>query len=529
MVEKRETWASRGTFIMAAIGSAVGLGNAWRFPGLAAKYGGGAFLLVYVLAMLVLGVPLLMMEISLGRKTKLGAPGAMRAVNKKAEFVGWAGTTNAFVITTYYAVVFAWVIMMAIFSFKFAGITAMGADAAPAAQSVFGNLIGNPELGWNNGSFAPSWTVIACLAFGWVLIYLCIRNGTVSAGKVVKYTGLLLPLIFLGILAVKGISMPGSGEGMKKLFTPDFQSVIHSVDKNGNTINMLPNLIVDAMGQVFYSLSIMMAIMFAYGSYVKDDANIAADALIIAFSDLFVSVLSGIVMFTTMYGVGMTASDMSSSGIATAFIIYPTAIIKLTSVGWINAVFGLVFYLCLCSLAIDSAFSITEGVSTAVADKFKINPHKTTLGVCIVAGVISLLYATKSGLAWLDTVDNWTNQYNMILVGALECFFVGWFFKPEIILKEINKNTGSFKMPLWWFKLSVKFIAPIVLLGFCCWNIYNNHFASGTGIYGGYPLWSNIVAGWGITILAFISGPIVQVVYKKVKKGAKEPEFEWKE
>ena len=92
-----------------------------------------------------------------------------------------------------------------------------------------------------------------------------------------------------------------------------------------------------------------------------------------------------------------------------------------------------------------------------------------------------------------------------------------------------SSNTGSFKMPLWWFKLSVKFIAPIVLLGFCCWNIYNNHFASGTGIYGGYPLWSNIVAGWGITVLAFISGPIVQAVYKKVKKGAKEPEFDWKD
>lgn len=324
MAEKRDTWASRGTFIMAAIGSAVGLGNAWRFPGLAAKYGGGAFLLVYIIAMLILGIPLLMMEISLGRKTKLGAPGAMRAVHKKAEFIGWAGTTNAFVITTYYAVVFAWVIMMTIFSFKFAGITAMGADAASAAQGIFGNLIGNPELGWNNGSLAPSWIVILCLALGWVLIYLCIRRGTVSAGKVVKYTGLLLPLIFLGILAIKGISMPGSGEGLKKLFTPDFQSVIHSIDKDGNVVNKLPNLIVDAMGQVFYSLSIMMAIMFAYGSYVKDDANIASDAIIIAFSDLFVSVLSGIVMFTTMYGVGMTASDMSSSGIVTAFIIYPT-------------------------------------------------------------------------------------------------------------------------------------------------------------------------------------------------------------
>ena len=141
----------------------------------------------------------------------------------------------------------------------------------------------------------------------------------------------------------------------------------------------MSNLVIDAIGQVFYSLSIMMAIMIAYGSYLSDSANIAKDATVIAFADLGVSILSGIVMFTTMYGVGMTINDMSASGIATAFIIFPQAIANLTNTGWVNAIFGMIFYLCLASLAVDSAFSIVEGVSTGVADRFKLNKRNSVL------------------------------------------------------------------------------------------------------------------------------------------------------
>lgn len=143
----------------------------------------------------------------------------------------------------------------------------------------------------------------------------------------------------------------------------------------------------------------MMAIMIAYGSYLSDSSNIAKDATIIAFADLGVSVLSGIVMFTTMYGVGMTVNDMSSSGIATAFIIFPQAIVNLTDIGWVNAIFGFVFYACLSSLAIDSAFSIVEGVSTAVADRLKLDGRKTTKFICIISAVLSIIFITESGLA----------------------------------------------------------------------------------------------------------------------------------
>ena len=274
----REEWASRTTFILAAIGSAVGLGNAWRFPGLAAKYGGGAFLLVYTIAMLALGIPLLTMEIAIGRKTREGAPGAFRTINKKSEFVGWAATTNAFAISTYYAVVFAWVIAMAVFSFKFAGMV----GDSQAASSLFANIT---ETSWTISGAQIPWVMIIMLLVAWTLIYLCIRRGTASVGRVVKYTGLTLPLLFLIIMAIKGISMPGGMEGIGKLFTPNFAQIIDE--------GLMSNLIIDAIGQVFYSLSIMMAIMIAYGSYLSDSANIAKDATVIAFADLGVSILSG--------------------------------------------------------------------------------------------------------------------------------------------------------------------------------------------------------------------------------------------
>lgn len=509
-MENREEWASRVTFILAAVGSAVGLGNAWRFPGLAAKYGGGAFLITYAIAMLVLGIPMLTMEIALGRKTRQGAPGAFKSVNKKAEYVGWAATTNAFAIEIYYAVVFTWVLLMSVFSFKFANMI----GDSKAASSLFMEV--TETSGTISGMKIP-FTMAIALIVAWLLIYLCIRKGTVSVGKVVKYTGLTLPLIFLVIMAIKGITMPGGIEGLAKLLIPDYASI----SANG----LWPSLIIDAIGQVFYSLSIMMAIMIAYGSYLSESSNIAKDATIIAFADLGVSVLSGIVMFTTMYGVGMTSSDMSSSGIATAFIIFPQAIVNLTNIGWVNAIFGFVFYACLSSLAIDSAFSIVEGVSTAIADRFKLNARKTTKFICIISAIFSIVFITQSGLAWLDIVDNWTNQYNMIIIGAMECIVIGWIFKPKKVLDEINKNSGRFKMSEWWFNTSIKFIAPIALIGFGLLNL-TSLFKNG-GVYGaesGYPLWSNIVGGWAVTFIVFVSGFIAKAIINHKKKNGFEDE-----
>ena len=507
-MEKRQSWSSRFTFILAAVGSAVGLGNAWRFPGLAAKHGGGAFLLVYFIAMLVFGVPLLMMEISIGRKLKKGAAPAMRGINKKFEPIGWAATANAFVIVCYYAVVFAWVILMVFMSYKFAGMT----GDAVTASNLFAETI---ETTWTVKDYGIPLILIIPFLLAWGSIFCCIRNGAQSVGKVVKYT-VFLPVVFLVVMAVKGLTMPGAMAGIQKLFIPDFSALTN------------PQLWIDAVGQVFYSLSIMMAIMFAYGSYLKEDSNVAVDAVIISFCDIGISILAGVVMFSTMGGVGMLDS-MSDSGIVTAFIVYPQAIVSLTGSGVFNAIFGAVFYLCLVTLAIDSAFSIVEGVSASVADRFKLDPRKTTRNIVIIAAVISLVFITRAGLAWLDIVDKWANAYNLIIVGIMECIAIGWFFKPGKVLSEINRNTKKFKMPAWWFITSVKFVAPLLLTTLFCWNLYDL-FVTQKGNYGGYPQWALFVGGWLVTILVMASGFVVKaIVAAKKKKGFVEEEVIWED
>ena len=510
--EKRDNWGSRSQFILASIGSAVGLGNAWRFPGLAAKHGGGAFLMVYLLAMLVIGIPFLMMEISIGRKMQRGVPGALRAIKKPTEPVGWFAVSNAFVISVYYAVVFAWVIMMAFASYKFAGLT----GDSEAASGIWAGMI---KTTWTTSGYGTiSLPVLGCLVIAWVLIYACIRNGPNTVGKVVKYT-VFLPIICLLILTIKGIFMPGAMAGLTKFFVPDFSS-LKSAD-----------IWVDAIGQVFYSLSIMMAIMVAYGSFLDEKSNIATDSIIIAFSDFAISVLSGIVLFTTMSGTGQLG-NMTDSGIGTAFIVYPQSIVLLTNNGVANAIFAFVFYFCLCTLAIDSAFSIIEGVSTAISDKFHLSHKKTTLTLCIVASILSLWFITGAGLAWLDIVDHWCNAFSLILVGILEAITIGWLFDPKKVLKEVNRNASSFKMPAWWFVISIKILAPITLTGFFVWNIvdlFKNEKL--LGIYGrpdGYSLASNIIGGWLILALCFLSGFIVKVIEKNLtKKGYKPDEDVW--
>ncbi len=510
----RDKWSSRSAFILASIGSAVGLGNAWRFPGLAAKHGGGAFLLVYIVAMLLLGIPLLQMEIALARRVRQGAPGTMRAVRKGAESVGWIAVSNGIVISVYYAVVFAWVIVMFVLSYKFAGFT-KAADGAAQAGGLWLSVI--KTTGTTSGYGTVAWPVVGCLVVAWAAAYRCIRNGSSSVGKVVKYT-VSLPVICLLILAVRGVTMQGAMDGLHRFFVPDWSALRDS------------SLWVDAIGQVFYSLSVAMAIMFAYGSFLDRSSNVAVDSVIIAFSDFIISVLAGIVMFTTMAGTGML-DNMTASGISTAFIVYPQAIVLLTESPVVNALFAYVFYFCLITLAIDSLFSIVEGASTAVSDKFRLDKRKTTRTMVVIFFVVGLFFCTGAGLAWLDVVDNFVNSYTLVITGVLEAVAVGWFFNTRKVLNEVNRNTGRFKMPAGWFIISVKFIVPVVLFALFVWNLITL-FLSG-GVYGsgdGYSLASNLIGGWLLIVLSLCSGLIVKAIVKhREKKGFREDEHGWDE
>lgn len=500
---KREAWKSRVIFIFAAIGSAVGLGNAWRFPGLAAKHGGGTFLLVYFLAMFILGWPLLMMEIGIGRRMQQGAPGAMRGVNRRAEFVGWAATGNAFLISTYYSVVLAWILYMIIRSFSMGGLSSEAA----------GDLFLNEVLQYHSIKDTPfaqtlgvPWKLIIALLAAWLFIYVCIRKGAHSAGKVVPFT-VIIPVVLLLVLAVNGIAkdIPNGSAGIKKFFTPVWSKLWNN-----------PSLWIDAFSQVFYSLSIMMAIMFAYGSFVHKKSNIIADTLIIAVSDMLISILSGVVLFTTMSASGMLdVENIANTGsVSTAFIMYPRALVMLSSNAGLNSFFALVFYLTLLTLAIDSAFSIIEGVSTAISDKFNVRKQRTTLVCCIVAFFISFVYITRGGLDWLDIVDYWCNNFNLITVGIIECVVVGWFFKTSKLRDEINLSAGKIKL-LSGYDWLLRIVSPVILTTLFVWQMV---ILAKNGGYGGYPVWAQIVAGWLPTFIIYAGAIALQIISAKSPK-----------
>ena len=505
----RDTWKSRSTFLLAAIGSAVGLGNAWRFPGLASKHGGGAFLLVYLIALMSVGIPMLMAEIAIGRKVRRGAPGSMQALHPKAEPIGWMGVANGFFIQIYYAAVFAWVILMFFMSWKFAGLTGNPTEASQLWATTISTT------GTTSGFTTVSWPMLGCLLLGWAVCFLCIRNGTASVSKVIKYI-VCLPVICLLILAVRGFTLPGAGEGLIKLFVPDWSALSDST------------LWIDAFGQVFYSMSVSMGIMFAYGSFVREDANIAVDSLIVAGSDLLVSIISSVVMFTTMAGVGMLGK-MTDSGISTAFIVYPQAIVMLSDIPWLNALFGYVFYFCLITLAIDSVFSIVEGVSTAVSDKFSLKKKHTTRVLCLISLVLGLVYITGGGLAILDIVDYAINNYALLLTGVAQAATIGWCFKTARVTEEINRNGKSFRMSDTWMKISLKYVAPGMLFAVFAWNLVT--LFTGGGVYGaedGYSVAANLVMGWGVVILILLSGLIIKAVAKaRAKKGFPEEQITW--
>jgi NSS family neurotransmitter:Na+ symporter len=182
-------------------------------------------------------------------------------------------------------------------------------------------------------------------------------------------------------------------------------------------------------------------------------------------------------------------------------------------------------------LALDSLFSIVEGASTAISDKFKLDKRKTTFTLCVIDAVIGIFFVTGAGLAWLDIVDNWANSYTLVLTGALEAIVVGWCFGTSKVLEQINSNTKNFKMPAWWFNLSIKYLTPIILGTLFIWNIVSL-FKNG-GIYGsadGYSLASNILGGWAVMGLCLVSGGIVKLISKpKAKKGFTDDSPSWDE
>ena len=484
-------FSSRGGFILACVGAAVGLGDSLRFPGLCAKYGGGTFMLIYIVALVLIGIPVLNAEIALGRKIRAGAPKCMASLNKRGEALGWASCFNSLGVAVLYAGMLGWIIAMLI---KFVPLCK---NSTSMTRAETGGYFFESIL----DGFSP--LVLVCIIIAWVLMYLCLKNGADSLSKTAKFT-VLIPVVLLTVMAIRGLIYSNSGRALYALFVPDFSALADA------------ELWLSAVGQVFFSLSVLVGIMPAYGAYLPDRESVLKDSLIIALSDFFVSVLSSVVLFTTLYGCGLE-NEFSSSGIVTAFMVYPVALTQLFGAGntILNCIAGVLFYASLAMMALQSSASMVEAVANPLADKFSLGKKKLIGAIALIGAGICLIFATNLGPVVLDVVDHFLNYFNILLLGAIECALLGMNAKRINLVSEINRYSGKLKMPQKPLIFSLKYLSPAVLSVLFVWGIYHLFFIE-RGIYGGYSLWAQIL-GWILSLLVFVCGMLISANFKRRK------------
>lgn len=482
--QHRGQWGTRAGFILAAIGSAVGLGNIWRFPYMVASNGGGAFMIVFLIAMLTAGIPIMILEFSIGHKTHRSAPGALKFLNTKWEWLGWLQVFTCFAIVIYYSVIIAWSLSYGLFSLQ--GLK-WGTDTAAFFTGEYLKL----ESGFSLGSFNLS--VAIPLIIVWVIIFASVIGGVKDG--IEKANKIFMPLlaILVVIILIRGITLPGALAGLDYMFKPDFSKLLN------------PQVWIAAYGQVFYSMSVAFGIMITYSSYLPDDSDIANNAFMTGFADTSFSLFAGLTVFSIMgymaYSQGKEVADVAGSGgIGLAFMVFPEAINALPG---LNGIFGLVFFLVLSFAGLTSAISLAEVVISSFIDKFHFNRKKVAVIVILIQGLISMVYATGSGLNILDIVDAFLNNYNIVVSGLIEIVLVAWVYKLGDFKELINK-VSEFRVGLWW-DFCLKFLTPIFLAIMLALKLINDFQKP----YGNYPQAALIILGWSMPILAFIVGIIL--------------------
>jgi len=478
----RERWDNKFAFIMASIGSAIGLGNVWRFPYMVAQNGGGAFIIPFLVALITAGIPLMILEMHLGMKFQSGPGLAWAKVKNWAGFIGWFSLLIAFVITTYYAVIMGWT-----WNFIWHSISvAWKSDPHDFFMNQFLNISDGPStLG---GISLP---ILLGVVLTWTAIYFCIFKGVKIVGKVVNFT-VTIPFILLIILFIRGITLNGWAQGLNFFLMSDFNAL------------KSPSVWIAAYGQVFFSLSLGFGIMIAYASYMPRKSDTAGSAIITSLSDAATSFFAGYVIFSTLGFMAMQynlpVGDVAGSGgPGLAFIAFPQAISSLPGGHIAHTIVGIMFFFTLLTLGIDSAFSLVEAIITGLNDRIKCSRELLALIVCGVGALGGLIFTTRGGLYWLDIVDHWMNNFGLVIIGFLETVIFAWFYRKVKDAREDINKYSSIKLNIWW-DISLGIITPIALGIMIILNFINELKTP----YAGYPLWTLIIGGWALIAVLFL-------------------------
>lgn len=445
-MNQRSNFTSKIGFVLAAAGSAVGLGNIWRFPYLAAQHGGGTFLLVYLILAVTFGFALMTAEIAIGRKTGLSAIGAFNALDKRFGFLGILASFVPIIIFPYYSVIGGWVI-------KYFVTFITGEGKSAAGDAFFENFIGNAiePLGW----------FFLFIALTTVIVLFGVEKGI---EKVSKFMMPILAIITVGI-AVFVVTRPGALDGVIYYVKPNFK-------------DFSPTTILAAMGQLFYSMSLAMGIMVTYGSYIKKDNNLESSVRQIEIFDTAIAFLAGLMIVPAAYVFyGGSVEDMKK-GPTLMFVILPKVFNEMGST--VGTVIGVAFFLLVFFAALTSSISLMETIVSIIMDKTKWGRKLT----CIVVTVFALLMGVPSslgfnvwshitflnGLSFLDMFDFISNSVLMPIVAFFTCILIGFVVKPKTVIDEVKETDGSFKSEK-LFTVMIKWIAPILILAILVFSV----------------------------------------------------------
>lgn len=443
-MKQKSKFTSKIGFVMAAAASAVGLGNLWRFPYLAAKYGGGTFLLVYLILAVTFGFTLMVTEVAIGRKTGKSVVSAYGALSKKFSFLGVLVFLVPVIITPYYCVVGGWVL-------KYLAGFIIGENKAMADSAFFGNFIGAP---------------VQPLIF--TLIFILATAAVVALGVeqgIEKFSKTLMPIL-IGlsvILAVYVMTLPGAGAGILYYLKPDFTKL--SI-----------NTVVAAMGQLFYSLSLAMGIMITYGSYMKKEDNIESSARQIEVFDTLVAFLAGMIIVPAVYAFSNGDESQMKQGAGLMFVTLPKVFDSMP----FGRVIGILFFLLVVFAALTSSISLMEALVAVILEKTKLTRMKATILVTvfsIVMAVPSVLgYNLWSGVqiigfAFLDFFDFISNSVMMPFVEFLTCIMIGYVIHTKVIEDEVEQSE-DFKAK-GMYRVMIRYVAPVLLLGILVSSVLN--------------------------------------------------------
>ena len=484
MEAHRAQWKTQWGFLLAAIGSAIGLGSIWRFAYVCYENGGGAYLIPYGIALVTAGIPLMILEYGIGHRMRGSAPMSFAKIRPHWEWLGWWIVIFVmFGIVMYYAVVIAWCVCYMGYSLNLA----WGADPNQFFFHRFLGVTASPLIIGDVRSPILVGLLIVWIV-NWVIVFFGVEKGIERANKV------FMPLLFALILILAGwvAFLPGAKEGIIRYLKPDFSRLRE------------PKVWIDAYSQIFFTLSLGFGIMVTYASYLPRKADINFNATVTSIVDTIVSLVAGLAVFGTLgYMAGQTNKPFQQvvqHGIGLAFVAYPEAIALLPS---FSRLFGVLFFLTLMIAGIASSVSILEAFAAAVIDKFHY-PRKAVVTVLSVLGFLGgIVFATGGGFAWLDIVDHFLSHYGLFAACILQCILVGWIYGVNHLREHVN-SISMFRVGR-SFNLFIRYLIPGILL----FLFFSDLIQDIRQPYGGYSWIAIILIGRDWLLVTLIAALLV--------------------